>query len=434
MNVSSKHSCSLCETCYSCHKCLQYKASTFRGNFSESDEDIRELFKSSADNHFKDDDPQYIRVGPDNEKIATTPDGTTLSIAIDDNSSSDEQQAVINLPSWIDEDSDIDDPTWNEGPSVVKKRLKIKKRIVIDDSDDPSGDEGTSVVKKRMKVVKRTVIDDSDDSSWNEGTSLVKNRLKILKRTVIDDSDDPSWSGDASAIDDPPKFRHMTVIEGKDRSIKKSVVVRKPQRPRANWKNKLQRIQAGLDVNETDVSSEEETDEDDPQSFDCEICEKTFESKKDLKIHSIYHSTEEVHECKLCGMQFEYSFELIKHSINHRNPNNICEYCKKEFKNAERLRVHMASHTGEDPYFCVICGKGFKDSTRLKSHLQCHTDDKPFACETCGKCFRRKSQLKTHSWVHSEVKPYACELCLKPFNYKCNLQLHLQRFHHVFDD
>lgn len=45
-----------------------------------------------------------------------------------------------------------------------------------------------------------------------------------------------------------------------------------------------------------------------------------------------------------------------------------CEICQKLFRDRSDLRRHMLTHTGEKPYQCVGCDKQFKHRKSVKYH------------------------------------------------------------------
>ena len=76
-------------------------------------------------------------------------------------------------------------------------------------------------------------------------------------------------------------------------------------------------------------------------SFNCEMCHKSFESKSSLTSHK------KVHMMK--------TFE--------------CEICEKSFSHKANLIRHKRVHTGERPYKCDVCVNGVNDYTGCVSKI-----------------------------------------------------------------
>uniref|UniRef100_A0A4W3GT13 POZ/BTB and AT hook containing zinc finger 1 n=1 Tax=Callorhinchus milii TaxID=7868 RepID=A0A4W3GT13_CALMI len=138
-----------------------------------------------------------------------------------------------------------------------------------------------------------------------------------------------------------------------------------------------------------------------------------------------------------------------------------CSFCGKVFKNANRLLLHEAQHTGlslelgaadhqpgtgpgpgagfgDHPLAacsggpdtprkrgrlrknvaCELCGKAFRDVYHLNRHKLSHSGEKPFECPICHQRFKRKDRMTYHIRSHDGAvgKPYICISCGKGFS------------------
>ncbi|XP_026482559.1 zinc finger and SCAN domain-containing protein 31-like [Ctenocephalides felis] len=71
-----------------------------------------------------------------------------------------------------------------------------------------------------------------------------------------------------------------------------------------------------------------------------------------------------------------------------------CEICNKTFTRKTNLKQHKMIHTGERPFSCEICNKTFTTKRPLKEHRMLHTGDRPYECKICHKTFVAKKILK----------------------------------------
>lgn len=99
------------------------------------------------------------------------------------------------------------------------------------------------------------------------------------------------------------------------------------------------------------------------------------------------------------------------------SPNIIyqCEYCEKQFKTREKVRIHTKIHTEERAFGCDICGFQYRRREHLIRHYRRHTNERPYRCLECGKSYMRAEHLKRHSYDHSGEKPFECSMCPKAF-------------------
>ena len=63
--------------------------------------------------------------------------------------------------------------------------------------------------------------------------------------------------------------------------------------------------------------------------------------------------------------------ELKNHIIVHtKERNQICEICQKSFGTKKALFAHIKTHTGERNYVCTVCSKAFTQAHVLRTHMK----------------------------------------------------------------
>ena len=122
----------------------------------------------------------------------------------------------------------------------------------------------------------------------------------------------------------------------------------------------------------------------------CEICNKSFSSKDNLKRHFKCHDAEYKFKCHVCVSYFKTKEELETHSAKSHFGNNLCVTCGKTFARKNALADHSLKHN--------------RDTYQLPSK-------RLFVCpfESCNKKFVRKNKYQDHLYAHSDLKPYTCE-------------------------
>ncbi|XP_018095565.1 gastrula zinc finger protein XlCGF26.1-like isoform X2 [Xenopus laevis] len=163
----------------------------------------------------------------------------------------------------------------------------------------------------------------------------------------------------------------------------------------------------------------------DKEPLICPSCGKNFRNQQKLKIHLAIHNGERPFTCTDCGKGFAAKRLLRIHLQVHTGERPFsCKECGKTFARRSHLYTHRKVHTGEKPYICTECGKSFARKIHLNNHHKVHTGEKPFTCIECGKSFSQKTNLSKHHKVHTGEKPFTCPDCGKSFSSKSNLHVH----------
>ncbi|XP_066577820.1 uncharacterized protein LOC136767751 [Amia ocellicauda] len=162
--------------------------------------------------------------------------------------------------------------------------------------------------------------------------------------------------------------------------------------------------------------------------YQCTDCGKRFFQAEHLKVHQHTHTGERPC-CTQCGKKFILFSEYIRHQRIHTGERPyLCIHCGKRFAQAGTLKVHLRTHTGEKPYCCSQCGRRFGELSSFHKHQRVHTGERPYPCTQCGKRFSQRGSLKIHLRSHTGERPYCCTQCGKSFREAVVLRRH-QRIH-----
>ncbi|KAL2085352.1 hypothetical protein ACEWY4_018672 [Coilia grayii] len=161
----------------------------------------------------------------------------------------------------------------------------------------------------------------------------------------------------------------------------------------------------------------------------CSVCDQSFNTRRNLKLHQQIHTAERPYPCSVCGKSFFRKQHLNTHQRLYTGDKPYhCKQCGKSFSRTKNLRQHQRIHTGDKPYHCRQCGKTFSRAEHLKQHHRIHTGEKPYHCKHCGKGFTQAGNLNKHQRIHTGDKPYHCKQCDKGFLREGDLTQH-QRIH-----
>lgn len=111
------------------------------------------------------------------------------------------------------------------------------------------------------------------------------------------------------------------------------------------------------------------------RTFHCDFpsCDKSYKTKSALHNHRIYHSDDPKWHCNYCSKKFHFNFLLQQHETTHlgQKPGQSfdCDVCKKSFNTRNKLTKHKGIHDANQ-YACSREGCTFKGN--LKRYLIAH--------------------------------------------------------------
>lgn len=138
----------------------------------------------------------------------------------------------------------------------------------------------------------------------------------------------------------------------------------------------------------------------------CSECgdEFTCWEHKQRHMETVHGHAKVVHRCYICNKEFKTRIAVYHHFKANHTEDHKCERCGKSFSTKEKLKEHVASHTGEKPYQCTVCEKSFSKLKTLREHTKLHDDSLKMTCTACGKQFIGLAKLKYHVVTqHPEV-------------------------------
>ena len=199
-------------------------------------------------------------------------------------------------------------------------------------------------------------------------------------------------------IDDKPKKRFIKRgIERKDDSLKKFKCLQC---------DKLFRLSSNLNHHMKGVHEK--------VRYPCQLCEKQFYDKRNLKKHNcIQRQREELppkktkkgrkkykiiscvngkFKCSLCEKSVSSKNSLYKHIRGvHEKIRFNCKLCLGNYSDLSNLRKHVLSVHENINYPCDICDKVFSDQNNLRSHKR----NKHGICR-CGETFQDQEEFNLH--------------------------------------
>ena len=130
------------------------------------------------------------------------------------------------------------------------------------------------------------------------------------------------------------------------------------------------------------------------QTFECDICKKTFTKRQSLKRHWRLHLRDGLLLCHTCGkeiIQGQGHASEIQKSDDHF----LCDKCNKQFPDIESLYQHKAKDHGTS-YQCDVCKElEAREATAIG-----------YICCVCAAEFEIATELEYHMSMHDNVLPH----------------------------
>ncbi|KAJ8951838.1 hypothetical protein NQ318_019813 [Aromia moschata] len=143
----------------------------------------------------------------------------------------------------------------------------------------------------------------------------------------------------------------------------------------------------------------------------CAVCNTTLSCMGTYLRHARLHEGNVSHPCDLCGKVFARSDTLAVHKKDvhsSKDKEEACDVCSKTFRSRKLLNAHMETHRADKPHKCPVCQAAFKQRSNLTRHIRRHRppherleslfrdDVEVYQCPKCDRNMKLKSSLRRH--------------------------------------
>ncbi|XP_075167037.1 zinc finger protein 711-like [Haematobia irritans] len=178
---------------------------------------------------------------------------------------------------------------------------------------------------------------------------------------------------------------------------------------------------------------------DSEKQFPCEHCGKRYGNKRSLDGHiKCVHWQINALVCDICGEKMRKRSILERHLLQHQGaplPTFSCEICGLKVSSEKGLRKHKSiqhPEGGKRDYPCNLCPKISPTLTALKKHIRDkHTSGYDFKCSFCEKAYKRADALKEHEALHTGAIIHRCPYCPKTSNSASTMYNHRKHIHPI---
>ena len=84
------------------------------------------------------------------------------------------------------------------------------------------------------------------------------------------------------------------------------------------------------------------------------------------------HSVSAAAQAASASINFQSSPNDLSGLLGKEKPVHRCNICNRGFLNKSNIKVHLRTHTGEKPFRCEVCSKAFRQKAHLIKHQQIH--------------------------------------------------------------
>lgn len=143
----------------------------------------------------------------------------------------------------------------------------------------------------------------------------------------------------------------------------------------------------------------------------CQRCGRGFLNTFTFSRHLTTHKSE--NSCPDCPATFTKWSRLVEHrrSIHKNVPRFVCDICDKNFSRKPNLKQHMSLHVTDvaTTFQChyANCPKFYSLKRNLDSHIRSKHEGKRWICAVCLRALSSKQKLRQHLEAH--LDPQRCQ-------------------------
>ena len=164
--------------------------------------------------------------------------------------------------------------------------------------------------------------------------------------------------------------------------------------------------------------------------YECEPCQKTFNSRKGLDYHiqSVHQGVK--YACDQCDHQYTDKSSLNRHiQSKHKGVKYACDQCDYQATHQSNLTVHIQSKHEGVKFACDQCDYQTTMQKNLTQHIQSKHEGVRYACDHCDYQATDKRNLTRHIQTVHEGIMKACDLCDYKAKDKRTIINHIKSMH-----